>query len=112
MLTDQDYKYKSVTKRVKALKGFYRHFKIFLLINGILYLFQSGVLNSLIPNGHLIKSYYFDWVHLNALIWGAILVFHAFIVFLFKPKFLKKWEARKIKELMERDTNDTDQKVS
>lgn len=111
-MTDQDSKHERVTKRVKALKGFYRHVKIFLLINGILYLFQSGILNSLIPDGHLIAHYYFDWVHLNALIWGAILVFHAFVVFLFKPKFIDKWEARKIKEFMERDTNDTDQKIN
>ena len=100
-------KYERAKKRVKELKGLYDHIKIFLVINGILYLFRSGWLDFLIPDGFPLKPYYFDWVHANVLIWLTILGVHALYVYRNKWPFLKNWEERQIKKYMEEEQNET-----
>ncbi len=90
-------------KKVKALKGFYDHVKIFILINGFLYLAKSGLLRPFMPNGVQLESYYFGWVDLHTFIWGGILVIHGIFVFHTKLPFLRKWEARQIRKHMNED---------
>lgn len=96
-------KYKQATKRVKELKGFYNHLKIFIVVNGLLYLIKSGLLTPLMPEGFPAETYYFDWIHGNFIIWGLIIVVHALILFRHKLPFLKKWEERQIQKFMEQD---------
>ena len=96
-------KYERAKKRVKELKGFYDHLKIFLVINGTLYLLKSGWLNPLLPEGFPIKAYYFNWIELNVLIWGLILLVHALYTFRNKFPFFKNWEERQIKKYMDQD---------
>jgi len=100
-----DSKYLRAKKRVKELKGFYRHLKIFVLINGLFYLGRSGVLHSLMPDEFPEESYYFDWVDANVMVWGLILLVHALYVHRNKFPFLKKWEARQIQKHMERESD-------
>ena len=66
-------------------------------------MFIRGLFNWTLPENVTLKPYYFDWFPLHLLIWGGIIGFHALIVFIWKPLFLDKWEARKIRELMEND---------
>lgn len=95
-------------KRVKELKGYYRHIFIFIVVNGFLYLLKTGVLNSLLPETFPKESYYYDWINTNILIWAVILVVHTLILQRHKLTFFKKWEARQIQKYMEEDRGKVD----
>ncbi|WP_190809148.1 2TM domain-containing protein [Flagellimonas sp. S3867] len=96
-------KYERAKKRVKELKGFYNHLKIFIVINGALYLIKSGWLTPWMPEGFPTESYYFDWINGNVIIWGLIVIIHGLILQRHKLPFLKNWEERQIKKFMEED---------
>ncbi len=96
-------KYERAAKRVKELKGFYNHIKIFVFINGFFYLLRSGVLDSLLFKDIHMEAYYFDWVHVNVLIWLLILVVHGLFTYRNRLPFLKNWEERQIKKYMEEE---------
>ena len=96
-------KYERATKRVKELKGFYNHLKIFVIINGLFYLIKSGWLTPIMPDGFPTEAYYFDWINANVAIWGIIVVIHGLTLYRHKLPFLKKWEERQIKKIMEQD---------
>lgn len=98
-----DDKYERAAKRVKELKSLYRHIKIFVVVNGILYLLKSGLLNPFMPEGFPTEHYYFDWVNSNVFIWGLILAVHALYTFRYKIPFLQKWEERQIQKYIERE---------
>lgn len=90
-------------KKVKVLKGFYDHLKIFILINGLLYLAKSGLLNRFMPEDFQLEAYFFGWLDLNLIIWAVILFVHFIVVFYNKVPFSKKWEARQIQKYMDKD---------
>ena len=94
------------TKRVKQLKGFYNHIKVFVVINGLFYLFKSEWFQSLLFDGFTLEPYFFEWVHANVLIWLAILAVHALVVFAPKMKIFKGWEERQIKKFMEEENDE------
>lgn len=96
-------KYERAAKRVKELKGFYNHIKIFVVFNGFLYLIRSGFLHQFLADDFPIRPEYFEWVHTNVLIWGLILVAHALITYRNKFSFYKKWEARQIQKYLEKE---------
>ncbi|SNZ00516.1 2TM domain-containing protein [Flagellimonas pacifica] len=105
-MRDSD-KYEKAKKRVKELKGFYNHLKIFIIVNGVLYLLKSGWLTSFMPKGFPTESYYFDWIHSNLILWGLIVAVHALILFRHKFPFLKKWEERQIQKYMDQDSEES-----
>ena len=88
--------YKAARKRVKDIKGFYVHLVVYLAVNIILFLVNTGIPR--FGNSNLEMSTFY-----TPLFWGIGLVAHW--VSVFGPGFLlgKKWEERKIKELMEKD---------
>lgn len=107
MMENKNISLEAAKKRVKELKGYYRHIMIFVIVNGILVLLRTGVLNSLLPVAFPKESYYYEWVNANILIWGVILLVHTLIIFRHKITFFKKWEERQIQKYMEEDeTND------
>ena len=89
-------------KRVKAIKGFYIHFIVYVLVN----LFLSGVIfYGLAINGNdsfteAISNFglYSTWIF-----WGIGLFFHWLGVFGVQSLISKNWEEKKIKELMEKE---------
>lgn len=99
-------KYKRATKRVKELKGFYDHLKIFFIVNGALLLIKSGWLNSWLPEGFPTGAYYFDWITTNLFIWLFILVVHFILLHRNKWAFTKKWEERQLQKFMEQDQDE------
>ena len=99
-------RFERAQKRVKQLKGFYNHLKIFVLFHLVFFLLKSGVLHSFLPNGFPTESYYFDWIYWNLAIWGLIVAIHA--VFVFIPSPFKKWEEKQIKEYMKKDKEETE----
>jgi hypothetical protein len=100
-------RFQKAQKRVKELKGFYNHLKIFVIVNALLYLVKSGMLNALMPKGFPTESYYFDWVHINFIIWGLMVVAHALILYRHKFPFLKKWEEKQIQKYIEEDKEES-----
>lgn len=102
----EDNTYKKAAKRVKDLKDFYRHLKVFVVINAILYLFKSGALQQFLPEGLSLETYYFNWVDAHLVIWILILAVHTAYLFRHKLTFLKKWEERQIQKYMEKNEHE------
>ncbi|MHA6280078.1 2TM domain-containing protein [Salinimicrobium sp. CAU 1759] len=93
---NQSVEYKRAVKKVKALKGFYGHLSVYLIINLFLLFFytrEEGFLEGLQD-----LSNYF-----TAFFWGIGLLAHAAGVFMPNILFGREWEERKIKELMEKE---------
>ncbi|WP_318309039.1 2TM domain-containing protein [Flagellimonas crocea] len=90
-------------KRVKELKGYYRHILIFVVVNGFLYLLKIGALNSVLPDAFPKESYYYDWITTNILIWALILLVHTLIILRNKFTFFRKWEERQIQKYVDED---------
>lgn len=92
----QEARYKAAQKRVKDIKGFYGHLVAYLLINGMIILFFSDI--DLSNGVHIEISGYH-----TALFWGIGLLAHGLSVFGSGLFLGKKWEERKVKELMEKE---------
>lgn len=97
---ERDYKkdmsYKAAQKRVKDIKGFYVHLVVYLFINVAIFIVTTkdeGFVEGLTDISNYSTIFF----------WGIGLVAHWASVF--GPNFIfgKKWEERKIRELMERD---------
>jgi hypothetical protein len=108
MTMDKNNAREAAEKRVEELKGYYRHILIFVVVNGLLYLLQTGVLNSLLPEAFPKESYYYEWITTNILIWALILAVHTLIIFRHKFAFFKKWEERQIQKYMDEDRSKMD----
>jgi hypothetical protein len=103
----QDYtkeqQYLKAKKRVDDIKGFYTHLAVYIVIN----IFISGIIiyglshdeGFDFPEAVTHFGVYSTW-----LFWGIGLFFHWLGVFGFKNFFGKKWEEKKIKELMDEET--------
>lgn len=84
-------RYKQAKKRVEQIKVFYLHFAIYLLcVPGFLYL-------------NYISNTDFPWALFPIAGWGIGVANHASETFNYNPFLGKKWEERKIKELMDRN---------
>lgn len=99
-------KHERARKRVKEIKGFYDHVKIFIVVNAFFYLLKSGWLNTFMPEGVELIPVYFNWVNVNLLVWLSILAVHAVYITRHRWAFLKKWEERKIKEFMDKERDE------
>lgn len=102
-MQDSVNKYERATKRVKELKGFYNHIKIFVLVNLFLYGVRSGFFHRFLADDFPIRPEYFDWIHINLLIWTVILLVHALITYRNKFPFYKNWEARQLQKFIEEE---------
>ena len=92
----EDPGYKTAQKRVKDIKGFYVHLLVYLFVN--IFLILANTEFTAFGNWNLEVSNFY-----TALFWGIGLSAHWASVF--GPGFFlgKKWEEKKIKELMEKD---------
>ena len=98
----QEASYIRAKKRVKAIKGFYVHLIVYVLVN----IFISGViLFDLLQSGyHVVDALSNFGVYSTWLFWGIGIFFHWMGVFGFQSiGFGKDWEQKKIKELMEKE---------
>jgi len=85
----QEERYERARKRVKELRDFYIHLATYVVVMSVLFFIDYS------DHGTW-------WVYWPALGWGIAIVINAFEVF--GPG--DKWEARKIKELMDKDEQD------
>ena len=99
-------KYDRAKRRVKEIKGFHRHLMVFVLVNIALFIINAEVFNWITedPENLNIKNRLTWNVFFTPIFWGIGLCIHAINVFIFKGRFLNRWEERKIKEYMEDDT--------
>ncbi|WCN36514.1 2TM domain-containing protein [Aneurinibacillus uraniidurans] len=88
---EQDEKYLRAKKRVQALKGFYIHLVIFVLVNIGLFFID------------LVFSRDSVWFYYPLFGWGIGLVAHGVAVLGFGGLFGPEWEKRKIEEFMEKE---------
>ena len=100
METKKSLAYLRARKKVETLKGFYKHLLVYVLINILIILINANVFNNK-PIDFL------NWTnYLTAFFWGIGLLCHAIHVFFlmnFKYNFLKCWEEKKIREILEND---------
>ena len=100
METKKSSAYLRAKKKLEILKGFYSHLVFFILVNTGIILVSANVFNDN-------PIHFGEWSnYVTAFFWGIGLVSHAIYVFFvmhFENNFLKRWEEKKIKELLEKD---------
>ena len=92
----EDPAYKHAVRKVKALKGFYTHLAVYLAVNILLFYVYT-------QDEGFIEGLKHPANYSTAFFWGIGLAAHAAGVFLPNMIFGRKWEERKIKELMDKD---------
>ena len=95
----EDIRVVKARKRIKDIKGFYSHLTVYILVN-IFILAASTDLFTDFDSNH---EYGF-WKFLSTpVFWGIGLLIHGLAVFVPSFGFVKRWEDRKMKELMDND---------
>lgn len=84
-------RYYQAQKRVKEIRGFYEHLTVYVLCNPIVI-----VVNYMVSPGYL-------WYIWSVMGWGIAIVLHGLKAFNLPPFFNKKWEERKIREILEKE---------
>ena len=93
-MNEQEIKYQRAKKRVEALRWFYAHLGVYVLVS--LFLFLLNIVTE--PD--------VLWFYWPLLLWGIVIVGHAFYVFSFDRLFGADWEEKKIREIMEKEKKD------
>lgn len=84
-------RYFEAQKRVKEIREFYEHLTVYVICNPIVI-----VVNLMTSPQYL----WFVWCVLG---WGVAIVLHGLKVFNFPPFFNKKWEEKKIREILAKE---------
>lgn len=84
-------RYYQAQKRVKKIRKFYEHLTVYVLVNPIVI-----VVNYMTSPGYL-------WYIWSLMGWGIAIILHGLQVFSYPPFFNKKWEERKIREILEKE---------
>lgn len=99
--------YDRARKRVEALKGFYNHLKVFIVANVLLIVAKLSLerwLTDIIEDPGAER-----WLDINIfltpVLWGVGLLIHGIYVYRHKFTFVKRWEEKKLKELLEDEEN-------
>ena len=90
-MNTEEIKYQKAKERVEAIKGFYIHLTVYVVVNLILF-----SINMIVSR----DSLWFFWPLMG---WGVGLAFHALSVFGFGRWFSADWEERKIQEFMQKE---------
>ena len=91
-MNTEETKYQKAKERVEALRGFYIHLIVYVVVN--LFLFLLNIITS--PD-----SLWFYWPLLG---WGIAIVGHALSVYWgIDRRFGADWEEKKVREIMEKE---------
>lgn len=90
---ENDIRYQLAKRQVDKLRGFYGHLFSYIIVN-ILFVYFNYI--NLEPG----ESYFQFKNFITAIFWGIGLLAHSLYVFSPNISYAKKWEERKIKELM------------
>ena len=100
-----DENYNIAYRKVKRIKGFYSHLKVYLIVNAIIII--SSV-NRLYIGDHFEIRGFNNWeIYSTAFYWGIALIIHAFSVFGRDLFFSDDWEQKKIKKYMDKEASNT-----
>jgi len=114
--SDRSEKLKRAQRRVKSLTDFYKHLRVFIIVNILLLIVKSRAYDFFTEKG-IMDEGFFNWFEWNILgtpiVWGFGLGLHAAYVFVFKskplkefkPRFYKEWEERQIEKYMNEEKN-------
>ncbi|WP_426476579.1 2TM domain-containing protein [Chryseobacterium sp. CBSDS_008] len=92
---ENNIEYQRARRQVERLRGFYGHLFAYVAVNAMIVVYNYI---SLKPG----ESYFQFKNFFTAIFWGIGLAAHAVTVFLPRVNFIRKWEDRKIKELMDK----------
>lgn len=98
----QEQNYLRAKKRVKAIKGFYLHAVVYILVN----IFISGIIIfGLMQSGYSFKDTFSNFgVYSTWVFWGIGIFFHWMGVFGFRSLgFSRDWEERKIQAYLDKE---------
>ncbi|WP_088322992.1 2TM domain-containing protein [Polaribacter tangerinus] len=99
----EEQSYIRAKKKVKAMKGFYIHLIVFVIVNVFL---SALIVFGLTKSGDTLAEAFNNFgVYSTWIFWGIGLFFHWLGVFGFKSVLGDDWEERKIKELLEKQDN-------
>ena len=108
METSENTKYERALKKVEAIKRFYKHLRVYIIINVLLLLLRAKIFK-FFRDGDFSDVHFDRWLDWNtygtAIIWGIALFIHGLYAFQYKFKFFKNWEDRKLKEILEKEEN-------
>ncbi len=96
-------------KRVEELKQFYTHIRVYILINILILLLRGRLLDFILGKSETIDPGFLGWIDLNVLLtpllWGIGLLIHGIYAYRHKFGFVKRWEERQIRKILEEDDN-------
>ena len=103
---NNDESFEIAYKKVKRIKGFYSHLKIYIVVN-ILIIISN--LNRDFVGFRFHEDGLLNWhTYSTAFYWGIALLIHAFTVFGPDIFFNGDWEQRKIQKYMDKEASNTD----
>lgn len=89
-------------RKVKRIKGFYSHLRVYVIVN--LIIIVSNLNHDFSGFGFNVDGL-FEWnTYSTAIYWGIALVIHAFTVFGRDIFFSDDWEEKKIQEYMKKES--------
>ena len=101
-------KYEEALKHVKKIRGFHRHVIVYFIINIILLFIKRKAILQIFNETTIDDPGFIYWMNVDIIgtpiLWGIGLLIHGLYVYRFKFSFFKGWEERKIKELMNKDS--------
>ena len=102
---NNDEHFEMAYKKVKKIKGFYSHLKVYIMVNIIIIV---SSLNRTYIGDHFEIRGFQNWeIYSTAFYWGIALVIHAFTVFGPDIFFNGDWEQRKIQKYMDKEASNT-----
>ncbi|MBZ4044244.1 2TM domain-containing protein [Flavobacterium hibisci] len=102
---ENDESFERAYKKIKRIKGFYSHLKIYLIVNAIIII--SNINRDFVGN-RFDESGLFEWhTYSTAFFWGIGLLIHAFTVFGPDLFFGSEWEQKKIQKYMNKESQNT-----
>lgn len=100
-----DESYNIAYKKVKRIRGFYSHLKIYIIVNVIIII---SSLNRIYVGNHFEIRGFQNWeIYSTAFFWGIGLAGHALSVFGRDLFFSAEWEQKKIQKYMEKEAANT-----
>jgi len=98
-----DESYNAAYRKVKKIKGFYSHLKVYIIVNLIIII---SSLNRNFLGSMFNESGLFDWhTYSTAFFWGIGLAAHGLSVFGSDLFFNEDWEKKKIQKYMDKETS-------
>ena len=111
METKKRLKYRRAKKKVKDIKGFYKHVTAFVIVNIIFFIFKTRIFQRVLSETNTADFNIESWLNwnygINMLLWGIVLLTHGLYAHRYKFSFIKSWENKKMRELMNKDFSES-----